>query len=247
MTNLHKTLSGILLVLMLLVISSASSFAGEQSAPAINANMGVAGGAVDGDSSAVFLLSTSIPVPNGGYLQFDTLGSNQDDLDISGFGTRFFRRNPEFGLFGIKTSYLKAEPAEVYLIGLQGELYRGMSTLSWEAGRESGDIDHAFYTRLNARYYFTDNLSVELGVGHELDKTYGRANLEWQVTPIPNRFSSMALFIDASGRSHTEQILAGIRIYFGEPKSLIRRHREDSMDNTLKNSLAGIAWYNKHL
>ena len=247
MHNSHKIVLPILLTLTLIIMSSSLSFAEVQAVSAINANMGISGGTVDSDSSSVFFMSTSIPVPDGVGIQFDTLGSDQDDIDISGFGTQLFRRDPEFGFFGIKTSYLKTESTEFFLAGLQGGLYKGMTTLSWEIGGQWGDIDSDVYTRLNARYYFFDNFSVELGVGHAFDETYGRASIEWQAPPLPNKFMGLSLFMDASGGNHTGQILAGFKIYFGESKSLIRRHREDNLPNTLKDSLSGISRYKKRL
>ena len=246
MTNSNKIVPGILLTLTLIIISSPLVFAEKQAVSSINASIGISGGVVDSDSSMVFFMNTSIPVPNGGGIHFDTLGSDQNDIDISGFGTHFFGRDPEFGLFGIKTSYLKIEPAEIFLAGLQGELYKGMLTLSWELGKEFGDIDSDVYSRLNARYYLSDNLSVVLGGGYAFDETYGRAAIEWQA-PLSNQFSGLTLFMDASGGNDTEQILAGVKIYFGKSKSLIRRHREDNLPNTLKESLSGISRYKKSM
>ena len=72
----------------------------------------------------------------------------------------------------------------------------------------------------------------ELGAGEAYEEMYGHATLEWQTPFFPER-SPLSLFVDTSGGNGTDHILAGFKLYWGKPKSLIRRHREDALPSTL--------------
>jgi hypothetical protein len=195
--------------------------------------MAYSGGAIGGDNTGALSWSISLPAVNGTGLQVDGIGGDLEGAAYSGFGFQFFRRNPEYGMFGVKTYGVRLEDIDIMHAGLQGELYKGMLTLSWEAAMQNGDIEDDVYARLGARYYFSENLFIELGAGEAYGETYGRATFEWQIPSFGGDHLRSSFFVDASGGNGTDHILAGFKFYFGKPESLIRRHREDTLPNTL--------------
>ncbi len=76
----------------------------------------------------------------------------------------------------------------------------------------------------NIAFYATDDFRVFGGARYLAEDLHGAAGTEFQIAPG----SGAALF--AEGRYHDSdrwQAFAGVRFYFGAPKPLIRRHRED--------------------
>jgi outer membrane protein W len=72
---------------------------------------------------------------------------------------------------------VRLEDIDIMQVGLQGELYKTAFTLLWEVAMQSGDIDDDVYTRLGARYYFSENLFIELSAGEAYEEMYGHATV----------------------------------------------------------------------
>jgi hypothetical protein len=64
----------------------------------------------------------------------------------------------------------------------------------------------------------------------------GHLGLEWQ----PADSLPVTLFADAAlGTEDYDHAIGGLRIYFGAPKSLKRRHREDDLVNLMIQGVSG--------
>jgi uncharacterized membrane protein len=71
---------------------------------------------------------------------------------------------------------------------------------------------------------------LEIGLRSSDEHTQGHAGAEYLT-----KFHGLALFADGAMGDGYEHVLAGVRVYFGKDKSLIRRHREDDPLNPLLN------------
>jgi hypothetical protein len=171
-------------------------------------------------------------VPFG--VQFDGLVGNWNDAAIGGGAVHLFWRNPSRALIGVYASRLHwsgLDGVNASRAGVEGELYWNKYLLDGFVGGEFGDIESRFSSRLRLNWYATGDLKLSIGAQYLGGRTALVLGGEWQ---LPQRLSRMALFAEGrvSDSDHTA-VWGGLRFYFGNAKSLIRRHREDDPANDL--------------
>ena len=97
-------------------------------------------------------------------------------------------------------------------------------------GHQTGDIEDSAYGGLQGQYYPLDDLVISAGAMVSDKEGLFAFSAEYQ-TPI----KGLACFASiAKGEYHYDYAFVGLRFYFGgEHKTLIRRHREDNVANSL--------------
>lgn len=204
----------------------------------LNGKLSIAGGGsrpgydiffVDDDFEAGFKASGSVSVPLGhrfGFQADGTLGSLNEEV-YGHAGGHLFWRDPAFALLGAYGSWTIWDDVNAYRLGVEGEYYLDRVTLSGVVGAEWGDVDDGLFTIADVNFYATDDL--KLGVGHRYTEEAGHAlaiGVEYQTGWFGR--SGVSVFADGRlGEDDYQSIFAGLRLYLGEDKSLIRRHRED--------------------
>jgi len=137
----------------------------------------------------------------------------------------YFWRDPASYLFGIYGDINFYDDVTYGVAALEGEAYIGQFTLSSATGVEFGDVDTSFYTNSSINYYITDDLVAGAGFRYDSTGSNGLAKIEYQIMP---EFSGMSLYAEGKwNEDDYDSIFAGVKFYFGAPKTLIRRHRED--------------------
>ncbi|MDX1518786.1 MAG: hypothetical protein R3318_01595, partial [Gammaproteobacteria bacterium] len=102
-------------------------------------------------------------------------------------------------------------------------------------GGQTGDIQGGVFGNLDLRWYVNDNAYISMGGLTSSGDVGARASAEYQ--PGFSSLPGLSLFADGIVADDFDQVLIGVRYYFGETKSLKRRHREDDPQN----SLLGVA------
>jgi hypothetical protein len=190
-----------------------------------NGKIGLFGGSIVGVHGAGLVGALSIPVGPGWGAQVDGLAGTAGGNTFWGLGGHLFWRDPRVGLLGAYASHVDWTPfgALVQKVGVEGELYQGAWTVSgllaMQSGTFSGPTGHvtaALYLNENLRFDAT--LRLFQGSGN-----IGHVGFEWQQDR-----TGLAVFGTAGwGDSGYSTALAGVKLYTGPAKSLIRRHRED--------------------
>jgi hypothetical protein len=152
-----------------------------------------------------------------------------------GGGGHLFWRDPTAGLFGLYGQYGEYKKASATRLGVEGEAYFGKFTLGGNVAYQWGNdsrrvaVDDGVVAGVNLKFYVTDNFMLRAGGGVEAKSGFGRTGFEFQ--PGFAALPGLSVFADAgAGGHHHVYALAGIRYYFGDNKTLIRRHREDDPD-----------------
>ncbi|MCW5771202.1 MAG: hypothetical protein KIT16_06165 [Rhodospirillaceae bacterium] len=159
----------------------------------------------------------------------------QVDLNIGNEGDRLrwgvtgyaFWRDPSIGLAGIVSSWQQRGAYTVGRSGFQGELYVYDFTVGARLGAQYGRARDGFFGQFEVRWYPIDDLKLAAGA----DFAPGQANMahfgiEYQ--PAMSSLPGLAFFADGGvGTRNYYRALMGVRYYFGDVKSLKRRHRED--------------------
>lgn len=178
--------------------------------------------------------SLSLPVTHSIGFQADGLLATTDDDGAAGIGGHLFWRDPSRGLLGLTGAYAIAPNVggvvdlEVTRFGGEGELYLDNVTLAVGGGIQDGHhLDDGSYSSINAYWYANDNLRLGIGAANDpVNDTTGLADVEYQ--PDFGVQSGLTFFAGSSfGKNDLIVAQAGVRFYFGEPKSLKRRNRED--------------------
>ena len=185
-----------------------------------------------GDIETVFKVrgAVSIPIAYSYGLQLDGAVGSYDG-DVFGHGAaHLFWRDPDVALFGGYASWTHWNGVDAYRVGIEGEYYVGNVTLSGLIGSEFGDVDNELFSFAEASFYATEDLKLKLGhhyapeVGHMLT-----TGVEYQFRSTPS--AGYAVYAEADfGENGYQSIFGGFKMYFGDSKSLIRRHREDDPD-----------------
>lgn len=215
----------------------------------INGKLSYAGGLMDGFSGQNFDGSVTVPVMQQFGFQADGLYSRISNLSFDGGAGHFFWRDPQVGLLGITGGYLYRSGVDSYQVGIEGEYYWRRFTFSAFGG--VGSIKYAqpvpFIStdptraigKISAGYYPIDNLLASASYTTEFHNNLVEGNLEFQ-TPI----RGLALTGEAAiGNHHYDQMLFGIRYYFGRNKHLIDRHRQDDPPSMVQQLLYGLGLY----
>lgn len=214
-----------------------------------NGKIALQGGSFDDETIGLATGSFSTPISMSYGLQFDgALGTRGGDL-VGGGGLHAFWRNPTIGLLGAYGSFTHRQDigGHVARLGLEGEYYWNRMTFKAVVGAENiksnssyRDNDDGFFAFSTLSYYNIENL--ELNVGHRY--TNGRnaiaVGVEYQ---LEQDIFAGAVSVFAEGRIGEDDYKAvwgGVRMYLGEDKSLMRRHREDDPDSHNEEDLFGL-------
>tara|TARA_R110002110_G_scaffold157909_1_gene355000 strand:- start:248 stop:1075 length:828 start_codon:yes stop_codon:yes gene_type:complete len=182
------------------------------------------------------VLSGSLSVPLGHEFGFqgDASVATTDDDGAAGLGGHLFWRDPAKGLAGLTAAYMVFPNVggntdiDMKRFGAESEFYLGNITLAFSGGYQYGQhIDDGGYGTAMGYYYANDNLRLGIGATkNPLSDTNGVVDAEWQ--PDFGVQSGMTLFAGTTfGQDDLVIAQTGIRFYFGDPKSLKRRNRED--------------------
>ncbi len=211
----------------------ANRYAGSNCAVSdINGKIEVAGGKIDSGSNngsrKHVAGSFSMPLGCQFGLQIDGNVGNMDGLSTSGFAGHIFYRDPSSYLLGFYGSFNKIGENDLHRIAIEGELYLQQFTFSGIIGSEDSDNTNSdMFGAGKISFYLSDNLKINGGVAQFLDVNVATAGIEWQLEG-----SNFSLFADAAfGDNNHNSVFGGLRYYFGEQKTLIRRHREDDPEN----------------
>jgi len=182
----------------------------------------------------LFLGSLTAPLTNDFGFQADTVLGTRDGESVAGIGGHLFWRDPSKGLIGLTGSYLNLNYAgglpdhNVTRFGGEGELYNGNFTLALTSGYQNGqNVADGYYGSATGYWYANDNLRLGIGIANDpVNDMSGNAGLEYQ--PNFGIKSGMTFFAGSTvGNNKLVTGQMGIRFYFGKPKSLKLRNRED--------------------
>lgn len=192
------------------------------------------GGGIDGAAGFAGAALTA-PIGQQFGIQVDGAAGSADGRFYWGAGAHLFWRDPTKGLLGIYGQHGEMKDAGVSRLGLEGDAYFGRFTLggnvAYQWGNRSSriEVDDGIVAGVNLKFYISDNFMVRAGGGVEAGSGFGRGGFEFQ--PGFAALPGLSIFADAGGGSNSNvYALAGIRYYFGDNKTLIRRHREDDPD-----------------
>jgi len=219
----------------------------EPAVSSINAKIDAHYGEVNDEDTRGVGASISIPIGERYGFQFDSLYENSVDNDVYGLGGHLFTRRPDKGLLGFAFSMADSDDYSDGLAGVEGEYYLDNVTLGGFVGYNNFDThiiptfdpgiaDETDYLagRLYAAIYPTDNVMVRFEYQHRVDHNFFITNVEYQ-TPI----RGLSLFADAGlGDNDYSHLIGGVRIYFGDDKSLKDRHRKDDPSNILSDFIS---------
>jgi hypothetical protein len=219
---------------------------GSGQAPAVSAVNGKIGGSLgdlNGRDGGNVDGSLALPVGHAFGLQVDGMAGQFDSDFVYGAAAQGFWRDPSRALLGVFGSYLHDSRLGGHSgssVGPEAELYLGRLTLGGRLGAQFGDVSRKVATSEDLSWYPTDD--IDLSIGHQLASVgnVAAAGAEMQVYSGP----SMAVSLFTEGRLATEgrhAVWGGVRIYFGEGKSLIHRHREDDPPNLVLHDLYGFS------
>ena len=217
-------------------------------APAVSAPNGKAairGGAQDGDGAFYGDIAYTMPLGHSFGLQVDGVFGHfgKTDDGVARGAAHLFWRDPGMGLLGLYGSATTVDSSEFYQIGVEAQAYLGRLSLEGKVGAEEADLDDGSFWIATAAYYFTDNLRGWVGARHTNFRDdnkiapgdvgvrgpghIGVIGLEYQTKWVDDR-RAVSLFGEGRvGEDDYDAVWAGVRIYFGPNKTLIRRHRED--------------------
>lgn len=172
----------------------------------------------------------SMPVTHSTGVQFDGAIGNINSRIYGHAAAHAFWRDPAVALVGGYASWTGWNSFNSYRAGVEGEYYAGRATLSGVVGYEWGDVANGVFTIEDLSFYANDDL--KLSVGHRYSRQIGHSLAlggEYQFASTPN--IGYAAYVDGRlGDNDYKSIYAGLKLYFGPSKSLIRRHREDDPD-----------------
>ncbi len=219
------------------LLLTTTAFAAGPAVSELNGKLSLTSGDANNDSVGVVLGSLSIPWSHNYGIQLDAASGQIGGSSLQGMGAHIFRRDPEHYLLGAILSSVKWQSESMNRIGVEGEYYANSWTFSGTLGGQSGGIGSGSFSSANARYYFTPNTMLEAGLA--TSGSDGRFNLRLESTPF-DELRGLGLFANlATGNDGYDQILVGIRYYFGAKKALIKRHRQDDPRNNLLDGLIG--------
>ena len=160
-------------------------------------------------------------------------------------GTAFhgFWRDPNSASIGVygSLSYLQQPQASVSdklysRIGLTSEIYLGRFSIenlvgieryaAYEADLGVNKSQNRFFNQSSLSYYLNDDFKLSLGQRYSYSQMNYSVGAEYLFSS--NKYYGVSFFGDASlGQMNSKSINAGLRLYVGPEKTLIRRHRED--------------------
>lgn len=217
------------LALLVTLNFQAHAMAAEPAVSGLNGKAEGAFGSNDGDGFGYGAASIAAPLGDRFGVQADVLAGSHDGYFIGSGGLHAFWRDPSVGLAGLyvsRTEYDRYGGRHQNKYGVEGELYLDRVTLSGVGGYTTGDVTSDGFSNLNASYYASDDFRLTIGHRFANETHVGAAGVE-------NQFYSsdgLGAAVFAEGRlaeGGDAAAWAGVRLYFGADKSLMRRHRED--------------------
>lgn len=196
-----------------------------------------------------YLLQGAVSMPLGQSfgLQIDAGALNADldrgDVDAQGIGGHLFWRDPSIGLIGGYAHHVSYDgDVDTTRYGMEVEAYRGQFTFEGFVGVDHLDTplgdDDFFGGEATIAWYATDNFRVSAGLHHSFDQTAGVIGFE---AMQENDRYSPAVFANASFGEDDTVLSAGLRVYFGQSKSLKAKHREDDPGIGLFDNFGSLA------
>lgn len=190
---------------------------------------------LDEDDGKGYLLqgAASIPLGQSFGFQFDagTLNADIDSEELlaHGVGGHLFWRDPSIGLLGAYGHHVRyGNDVTISRLGGELEWYSGQFTLEAFAGVDHLDTpigdEHFTAAEAEIAWYATENLRVSAGVTHSFEQTSALLGTEMM---LDGTGFAPSLFANAKLGGDDTTVMAGLRVYLGQPKSLMRRHRED--------------------
>lgn len=156
--------------------------------------------------------------------------------DYWGFGGHLFWRDPDWGLLGAVVSDESMEGTRLTRYAGEAELYLDAITLSGRVGYQNGDVRQGLFGRADVDFFVTPSFELRGGFEGSPGLGMARAGLEFQ--PVPEAWSGLSLFADASFGGATN-IMTGIKFHFGAPAmSLIDRQRHEDPELSIFNLVA---------
>jgi hypothetical protein len=210
----------------------------------INGKIAAGGGVLDNDGLYLLEGSLAVPVSHSFGVQLDGLIGTVDGDGVGGAGAHVFWRDPSVGIFGLYGSGVVNTADVNYTlgnVGAAGSLYFGQFSVDAVAGAQFSDVrDTEVFGSFGGSFYPVDDLRLYAAYRHWFGRNEGAFGLEWQVPGQNDDSLNFALFADGRVRNGDDYALAGVRVYFGSQKSLIRRHREDDPASILQADLFTI-------
>ncbi len=215
----------------------------------VNGKISAEGGLFDAEGFGALSGSISLPLGQSFGVQIDGSVGTLDEEFFGSAGGHLFWRNPDYGLLGVYGSFtaLDGVDAEVSRIGVEAEYYWNQVTLKGVIGAEFMDIDAPInYDETNlfafsdVSFYAMDDLELSVGHRYTGEKHALALGVEYQL-PQQIFASGVSLFAEGRiGEDNYQGAWAGVRMYLGDEKTLIRRHREDDPTDWAEDSLFGI-------
>jgi hypothetical protein len=222
--------------------SAPTASADEMSLPAvsaINAKLDVSGGTQIKKDFVLSTGSVAFPLDHDFGMQVDAAGGAWGNTAVFGAGGHFFWRDPEIGLLGVYGSYQHAKvlySVNVSRFAGEAAFYYGPFTLQGVGGYEYGGLAKSFFDRLDAVFYPQDFWNVSVGHRYTAGTHALALGSEVQIPGLP-----LSLFAQGRlGGHYASGVWAGLRVYFGDDKPLIKRHREDDPPNEMSNDFGGF-------
>lgn len=210
----------------------------------VNAKLEALGGVIDGEGLAAIGGSLAVPVPYVPLLgvQIDGLAGTWESDSLAGGALHIFLRDPAIGLIGAYGDWTYVSPEHYGRVGAELEVYVGRFSFEGIAGGSFGqNVDDEFFDEIALALYPTDDLRLSVGhvysqLGHQ-----GKAGIEYQLPAFGGPVGVSAFAEGRIGEEDYYGAWAGLRLYMArEPKSLIRRHREDDPRSRLPSSIAPL-------
>lgn len=234
--------------LVLLLMGNRLALAAE-AVSGVNGKLGYSAGSMESDTGQNVSGSFSLPVTDGIGFQGDGLYTNVSERDFYGAGAHLFGRDPNLGLLGITGGVVHEDVVRSAHAGLEVERYLGKLTLTLGAGVATLEYDDPapfidtdvtdFYGTMGLRYYPWDDLMLAGSYTHVFDNELVLAELEYQTA-----VDGLTVFAElAAGEHDYDHALFGLRFYFGGPKRLKARHRQDDPPNMASQILRGMGTY----
>ncbi|MFK8034234.1 MAG: hypothetical protein AB8B94_08825 [Hyphomicrobiales bacterium] len=216
----------------------------------INGKIAIEGGGFDKEGFGLITGSLSLPLGNPFGVQIDAMAGARDGKFIGGGGGHLFWRNPAHGLIGVYGGYTHRDDIDgsVARIGVEGEYYWENWTAKALVGVEFIDTDNpniivedeSFFALADISYYANENLQLSVGHRYISERNALALGVEYQL-PQAVFSGGVSLFAEARiGEDDYQAGWGGVRFYFGEDKSLMRRHREDDPDFLGDEDLFGL-------
>lgn len=240
--------------LMSMVSLAASPAAAQQALPAVdglNGKVMAIHGGTAGNNWTGLEGAVTMPLGQRFGLQLDGAAGGLDGSPgksaFYGTGAHLFWRDPSTGMVGIEAGFARLDARggiNTYSLGIEAERYWNSITLGGVIGLTDAsgatyatafrpDLSTHFVAAASLTWYPDDNLALTTSGAVTGGHAVAAIGVEW--APLGASSIQPSLFARAALHEGGDvSALAGLSIYFGgQPKPLIRRHRED--DPTIGN------------